>query len=295
MKITTPSLTLLAAALALCLGVAQAREDKVQIHGQEVGSQTVDDGAKGSTQAVYRYSERGRGDEIKAAWTLDAQGIPTHYEAKGVDYWKAPVEERFDRTRSKATWHNRVDQGDQPLSAPAFYLPANPPPEFQAVLARALLKAPGQTLALLPGGTATLRKVQTLDLDGQHLTLFHITGLDFLPTPVWLNEDGSTAAVLTDWLGTLPPALLPQRERLMDAQNAAAHAWHAELAQTQARQPAGGSLLIRNARLFDPRDLTVREHMSVRMDGDRIVQVGDDSHVKAPAPIPKSWTPRAGS
>ncbi len=277
---------LLAAGLALCLGLAQAREDKVQIHGQEVGTQTVEAGTKASeTHAAYRYSERGRGDEIQARWTLDAQGIPVHYEASGVDYWKAPVEERFDADAKKhrVSWHNRVDHGDQSGDKPAFYLPANPPPEFQAVLARALLKAPGLSLPLLPGGAASIRKVQTLDLDGKHLTLYHVTGLDFLPTPVWLNDDGTTAAVLTDWLGTLPAALLPQREKLMDAQNAAAQAWHAELARTYARQPAGGALLIRNARLYDPRDLSVREHMSVRIFGDRIVQVADDGAISKPA------------
>lgn len=269
------ALCLIAAAVAAIAG--PTREDKVQIHGQEVGAQTLEAGAtKGQFRAHYRYSERGRGDDISAAWTLDANGIPTHYEASGVDYWKAPVEERFDATAGRAAWHNRVDQGDEASNTPAFYLPANPPPEYQAVLARALLKAPGRTLPLLPGGTATLAKIHTLKVHGHDLTLYHITGLDFLPTPVWLNADGSTAAVLSDWLGTLPAALMPQREKLMDAQNAAAHAWHAELARRFARRPAQDALLIRNARLFDPRDLSVREHMSVRITGDRIVQLGPD-------------------
>ena len=280
----TMKLTLLAAALAFALGAAQARDDKVQIHGQEVGTQKVETDGKGTTTtADYHYSERGRGDEIKASWTLNAQGLPIHYEARGVDYWKAPVEERFDLAAGHVSWHNRVDHADKPLAAPAFYLPANPPPEYQAVLARALLKAPGQTLALLPGGTAKLSKVRSLDVAGQHLTLYHITGLDFLPTPVWLHDDGSTAAVLSDWLGTLPPELMPAREQLMDAQNAAAQAWHADLAARYARKPAGGALLIRHARLFDPRDLSVREHMSVRIDGERIVMVAEDAKVEAPA------------
>ncbi|WP_083749123.1 amidohydrolase family protein [Pelomonas sp. KK5] len=272
---------LLLLVMALALGLAQAREDQVQIHGQAVGSQSFD-----ATSAHFSYSERGRGDDITARWTLDTQGIPTHYEAKGVDYWKAPVEERFDLAQGRATWRNRVDQGDQALKAPAFYLPANPPPEFTAVLARALLKAPGHKLALLPGGNATIRPLQTMKVNGQDLTLYHITGLDFLPTPVWLHSaDNATGAVLSDWLGTLPAELMPQREQLMDAQNAAAHAWHAELSRAHARIPKDGALLLTNARLFDPRDLSVREHMSVRIAGDRIVQVDADGKLPVPPGI----------
>ncbi|MDN3922779.1 amidohydrolase family protein [Roseateles violae] len=274
--------TMLLAALLL-MGAAQAREDKVQIHGQAAGTQTVDVAAA-TTTVDYRYADRGRGDQLKASWTLDEKGLPLRYEARGLDYWHAPIEERFEAAGGRLSWHNRVDRGEQAQTAtPAFYLPANAPPEYQAVLARALLKAPGHKLALLPGGEASLRRLQTLQLNGQDLTLYHIAGLDFMPTPIWLHADGSTAAVLTDWLETLPPELLAVRGQLMAAQDAAAQAWHAELARTHLRTPAGGTLLIRNARLFDPRDLSVRERVSVRIVGDRIVQVDEDAKLAAPA------------
>ena len=69
---------------------------------------------------------------------------------------KAPVEERFELKDGKASWKNRSEQGEQAVTGEAFYMPTNAPPEFFGVLARALLKAPNHTLALLPAGEASI-------------------------------------------------------------------------------------------------------------------------------------------
>jgi hypothetical protein len=82
--------------------------------------------------------------------------VPTEYEGKGNDYMKAPVEERFEIKNRKAIWKNRSEHGEQSVTGEAFYVPANPPPEFTCVLARALVKAPGHELPLLPAGEASM-------------------------------------------------------------------------------------------------------------------------------------------
>src|SRR6478672_3519471 len=136
-------------------GIAHAsgaeRTDKILIQGNPAGSQTVKDEA-GVVRVEYSYNDRGRGDNIVATWKLDAAGIPIAYEGKGNDYMKAPVAERFDLKNGKASWKNRSEQGEQAVSGEAFYLPMSAPPEFFAVLARALLKAPNHKLPLLPAG-----------------------------------------------------------------------------------------------------------------------------------------------
>jgi hypothetical protein len=71
---------------------------------------------------------------------------------------KARIEERFELKNGKARWKNRVEQGEQSVAGEAFYVPANPPPEFTGVLARALLKAPGHKLSLLPAGEASIEE-----------------------------------------------------------------------------------------------------------------------------------------
>ncbi len=267
--------------LALLAGAAQAREDQVQIHGNAAGTQTLTSPEKGVTAADYRYNDRGRGDVIQARWRLDAQGLPVHYEARGNDYWKVEFSESFDRdARGLARWKNRIEAGE--TEAAGFYLPANPPPEFMGVLARALLKAPGRRLKLLPAGEAWLEGGADVDAAGRKLTLYRISGIEFVPVPVWLDDKSETAGVIDDWFEVLEAPLLPALAELQRAQQAADQAWHARLAQQHTHKPKG-ALLIRNARLFDPVSGSVRAGMSVLVRGERIVRVEPDADLEAPA------------
>ncbi|HEX8076830.1 MAG TPA: hypothetical protein VF511_03365, partial [Chthoniobacterales bacterium] len=156
------------AVIVTVFGPAQAfaaeRTDKILIQGNAAGTQTVKEEAGGLVRVEYSYNDRGRGDHIVATWKLDAAGVPIEYDAKGNDYMKAPVEERFEIKNGRASWKNRSEQGEAPVTGEAFYLPMSAPPEFFGVLARALLKAPDHKLPLLPAGEASIEaggKVKT--------------------------------------------------------------------------------------------------------------------------------------
>jgi imidazolonepropionase-like amidohydrolase len=273
------------ATLALIVGGTPAfahDDDDVRIHGVAVGTQKLHALPGGAMQADYGFSERGRGDQIHARWSVDAHGLPAAYDAEGNDYWKVPLVEHFDVTSGKATWKNRIEAGSAGWSAPgAFYLPANAPPEFMGVLARALLKAPGQRLKMLPAGEAWLERGAHLAAGGHVLTLYRIGGIQFTPVPVWLDEKGDTAAVIDDWFEVLGERLKPLLPRLQAAQNAADQAWSADVAKRLTHRPAG-ALLIRHARLFDPRDLVVRENMRVLVQGEHVVRVDPEDDGAVP-------------
>src|SRR5262249_30239413 len=66
------------------------------------------------------------------------------------------------------------------------------------------------------------------------------------------------------------------------AQQAADDVWSGRIAKALAHVPKG-DLVIRNARLFDPRDLTVTPGMSVLIHGDRIIRVASDTDFNASA------------
>src|SRR5439155_6014554 len=144
------------------IGIAQTsaeqRSDKILIQGNAAGMQTEEIDATGTAHVEYSYNDRGRGDHITAIWKLDAAGVPTEYEGHGNDYMKAPIEEQFEVKDGKARWKNRSEHGEQAITGEAFYVPANAPPEFVGVLARALLKAPGHKLSLLPAGEASIQE-----------------------------------------------------------------------------------------------------------------------------------------
>src|SRR6516225_11995934 len=160
---------------------AEQRTDKILIQGNLAGTQTISTDAAGLTHVEYSYNDRGRGDHIIATWKLDAAGVPTEYEGRGNNYMKAPVEERFDFKNGKAHWKNRSEQGEQAVTSEAFYIPVNAPPEFTGVLARALLKAPGHKLRLLPAGEASIEESGKLAVKGlkgeTELTQYRIIGL----------------------------------------------------------------------------------------------------------------------
>lgn len=264
-----------------CSAVAAAPQHyRFLMLDKSVGSQQVTQ--RGSTTDVrFSYSDRDHGENLHAQWTLDAAGIPLRYSVKGHDYLHAPVEESFRRERGKAYWRNRQDSGEAATPAAAFYLPEAAPPEYAGVLARALLKAPGQRLALLPDGQAQLQRVGSLvdDSSGsdQEIVHYRISGLGFSPQSVWLTSDGR-AWLASPWVSTLPQGREALRPRLLAAQRAADEAWHAELAQDLAQRPAG-DVLIRNARLFDARDGRVHAHSSVLIRGERLLRVAPGAEI----------------
>jgi cytosine/adenosine deaminase-related metal-dependent hydrolase len=261
------------------------RTDAILIQGNKAGSETVAVTADGSTRAEYSYNDRGRGDHVVATWSVDAAGIPIEYTGTGNDYMKAAVDEHFTLRDGKASWKNRLENGEKTLTAPAFYVPANPPPEFYGVLARALLKAPNHTLPLLPAGEARIDAAGSASVAGGKRTIeeYVITGLGFTPSPIWLDKDGTTAASISGWFSVVSEGLEGDIPALDDAQNRADNERSARLAKELAHAPKG-DLVIRNARLFDPRDLSVSDHTSVLVRGDRIVRIASDGALKDAAP-----------
>jgi hypothetical protein len=275
--------------LALAASAAAAapkRDDQILIQGIVAGSQTVTDQGTDSVRAEYSYNDRGRGDHIIATWKLDAAGVPIEYSGSGNDYMKAAVTESFRIAGGKATWRNRAEHGEKVITGEAFYVPSNAPPEFTAVLARALLKAPGHTLSLLPEGEARITSAGSVSVpagsgSSSELTQYEITGLDFSPTRIWLDHDGNTAATLSGWFSVVSAPNVGSLGKLTEAQAAANGAWSAKLARQLTHVPAG-DLLIRNARLFDPRGLSITPGMSVLIRNEHVVRTAKDSALKAP-------------
>ena len=263
---------------------AKHHTDKILIQGNPAGTQTVERQPDGTVRAEYSYNDRGRGDHITASWKLDSAGVPIEYNGRGNDYMKAPVEEHFEIKSGQATWKNRSEQGEKAVNGEEFYLPMNAPPEFFGVLARALLKAPNHKLSLLPAGEASIEQAQKITPSsgkGGELTEYRITGLGFSPQPIWLDHNGASVSV-SSWFSVVPDGSESSIPHLLDAQQKTDAAWSERIARALAHTPRG-DLVIRNARLFDPRDLSVTPATSVVVSGERIVRVGPDSDIKPSA------------
>src|SRR5437016_2727844 len=252
-------------ALTIALaGIAQAsaeqRSDKILIQGNPAGTQAVQTDAAGVAHVEYSYNDRGRGDHITATWKLNAAGVPTEYEGHGNDYMKAPIEERFDVKDGKARWKNRSEQGEQATTGEAFYVPTKAPPEFTGVLARALLKAPGHKLSLLPAGEARIEEAGKFSVNGVsgkvELIQYRIVGLVFTPQSIWLDHDGNSAASVSSWFSVIPAQYEAAIAQLRAAQQEADNMWSARIAHKVAHVPNRASTYLL-MRVLDPSYLCV--------------------------------------
>ncbi|MBV8341200.1 MAG: amidohydrolase family protein, partial [Gammaproteobacteria bacterium] len=100
--------------------------------------------------------------------------------------------------------------------------------------------------------------------------------------PLWLEPDGTTGALVSGWFSGLPAALHARQPRLLAAQSLWSAARAARLGREVTRVPAG-DVLIRNARLFDPRDLSVTPGTSVLIRRAHVVRVAPDPDLGAGA------------
>src|SRR4051812_44097885 len=237
---------------------------------------TERDLASGNERAIeFEYNDRGRGPKTHTDLTTDAHFVPRSLVTTGNDYFKAPVEETF----ANGAWSNGAEKGSAANNA--FYVSMYGPPEETAVLARALLAAPNQKLALLPAGEASIRRVGELTVSAagksQHVTCYEISGLGFTPSPVWLDDRHELFASASSWSADIAdgwdsviPQLLAAQDKWRDeaVASASARLTHA---------PAGGGIVITNARLFDPMTMATTPNTTIVIRGNRIESVGGNA------------------
>ncbi len=281
-------LIVLFGAAALSQTLAAERTDKIFIQGNPAGTQTVKEEAGRVVRVEYSYNDRGRGDHIVATWKLDAAGVPIEYDGKGNDYMKAPVEERFAIKNGKASWKNRSEKGEAPVTGEAFYLPMSAPPEFSGVLARALLKAPNHKLPLLPAGEASIESAGKVKTTKGELTEYRIIGLGFSPRSIWLDGDGLASSV-SGWFSVVPDGTESAINDLRTAQEKTDAAWSAHLARSLAHKPKA-ELIIRNARRSDDGGLrrsvlrrSDRDHAGDGTDHPAFPAAGETGHAERSA------------
>lgn len=272
-----------AALMLSATAVAGAADYVVLTSGEPSGAMTVTD-RDGGRDIAFRFNDRGRGPDVRSRAAVDAKGQPVSLSVDGVDYYKLAVAERFERRGASATWKAANDAGTS--GAPAFYLPDERTPEHLAMLARALLKAPGGAAPLLPAGRARVAKLveRPVILDGKPVTatLYAVSGLGFGPAPVWLDPQGELLLEGSDWFATVRKGLEPQVKSLLALQRDTLAAAARATAPKLMTRPTG-PVAITNVSLFDARARAMRPGMTVVVEGNRIVMVAPTAAAALPA------------
>ncbi|MFY9822398.1 MAG: amidohydrolase family protein [Thermoanaerobaculia bacterium] len=254
--------------------------------GNKAGTQVTRTEPGGELVCAFEYNDRGRGPKTETRFRLGPGGIPVSEHIAGNDYWKVPVDERFDLVAGKAAWKNAAENGERRLDGPAFYLGLNGSPQEFELLVRALLAAPGGRLPLLPAGEARVEKVDSrkVQAGGRERTadLYAVYGLGFSPNYEWLDSDRHLVAGIQGWAAIIPEGWEGIVPELTKAQDAAEAARQKTLAVTLPHKPQG-PLVIQHARLFDPESGKLTPETTVVVAGNRIQAVGHDGEVAAPA------------
>jgi hypothetical protein len=238
--------------------------------GHRAGTETVT--TQGNTRTIdFEFNDRGRGPKTHTVMNTDAHSVTSSLKTDGNDYFKVPVAETF----ANGTWSNGAESGNGKVG---FFVSMYGPPEETGVLARALLAAPNQRLALLPAGEASIRRVGELNVSAggktQHITCYEISGLGFTPSPVWLDDRNELFASASSWSSTIADGWDSVIPRLLESQDK----WHDEAVSRAAARlthvPVGGGIVITNARLFDPVTMTTTPGTTIVIRGNRIESAG---------------------
>jgi cytosine/adenosine deaminase-related metal-dependent hydrolase len=280
------SLVVVATVVAAALPAAAASPLKyvILMAGRPAGAETVTVAADGTRQYEYEYNDRGRGPKVQSRIRLAADGTISALEASGNDYYKDAFTESFTLTGGRARWHNGVEHGDIAASH-AFYASYYNVPDETALLANALLRAPGHTLPLYPAGKAHIDEVARKELhagaDKRTVVEYAISGLDFTPSTVWLDTDGALFAAGGSWWMAIRDGWQSVAQTLIDADNAFARARFADIARRAQHRPAHGLALV-HAAVADVEHGVVLRDQTVVVDGKRIAAVGPDGKVTIP-------------
>jgi imidazolonepropionase-like amidohydrolase len=253
---------------------SSAEMRSVLMSGHLAGTEAVWRTDDGKVHVFFEFNDRGRGPKTWTEITPGRDDLAAALQITGVDYLKAPVDERFAVVSGKASWNNRAEHGSKDVSK-AFYVSMNGPTEESAMLARALLAAGGR-LPLLPEGEARIERAgeRRLEKDGRSVTVteYLISGLDFAPSALWLDADRNFFAVASNWFAVVRKGWEFARPTLVAAQRENETRRAAEQARRLAHRPAG-DLVIHDANLFDAETGTVRKGQTIVVSGERIKSI----------------------
>ncbi|HMI88079.1 MAG TPA: amidohydrolase family protein [Polyangiaceae bacterium] len=263
---------------------AKTTKRVVVVLSRKAGTSVSTVAPDGTVTVTLDVLENGRGPHTDATVRFAPDGTIASLEARGHHTMGTPVAETFTRDGARAQWKSHEEDGSRELKGSAFFVPVCDLPEALGWLAKALLDN-GGTLPLLPGGSAHIEKtVETTVRAGaeqRKVAGYVITGLDLVPTHVWLNEDKSWFGFINAWQSVVPEGWESAIEPLLAKQTEIDRDRDHKLAQTLAKKPAAG-FAFTNARVLDVEKGRYLADQTVVVVGDTIQSIGAAKGAKVP-------------
>src|SRR5579859_1012417 len=248
-----------------------ANKYTVVFFGKPIGIEGVWKTGRDIWNYHFEFNDRGHGPWIEETITVDTHGAPVSLKLNGHDELEKAASDDFRISGRKSIWKNNIEHGEsvEPgfyLSAPVVHEQVSAVPEEVALLARALLRAPDRKLRILPQGEVSITRGAELNLEShgkqKKVIRYEIGGLDFQPTTVWLEDDGTTFAIPSGEFTLVRQGWENSLTALDEADDSAHRAREAEMALRLAHRPAS-SFAYRHVNLFDSETARVQPNMTV--------------------------------
>lgn len=272
---------LMAGSPAMPANAAETLRYVVLVHGgTKAGQQVVAHGDDGITRTDFIFKDNGRGPEVHEEYSLLPGGGFKTYRVTGKTTFGSRVDERFDVVDGKGRWASDIDKGEIAMVPGAFYSPLNGAPQSGSAMLAALAASPDHSIPLLPSGRLSMRLIDTVPVrkggEVAKASLVTITGIGFTPQFLWM-DDGPKPRLFA----SIAPGYMQMIEEgweananALEARQKAAEQEVLRGMQKRLAHPLAGSLLIRNARVFDSTTATLgKNRADVLVRDGRIVSV----------------------
>lgn len=252
-----------------------------QIHGS-AQSWTTPDGTRWSRDSLLL---RGLRNETEQQMRIDADGSLQSLAVNGFTF-QGDATERFDA--ATGTFSTPVDRGSVAGAPPGgVYVPYGGTADFNFWFIEKLHAAPGRTLALLPGGRASMAPLTRLTVTGpggarKDIEAWAVTGIGLAPLPVWM--DGARVFGVATFLNVLPAGWEDNAPAMTKAQDEALARRTPEIARAIARKPTT-PVVFRNVTLYDSVARSFVPGVSVWVEDGRIARVAPAAQMPVPADI----------
>jgi hypothetical protein len=239
----------------------------------------------GSVTVSLDVLENGRGPHTDATVKFGSDGTISSLEAHGHHEMGTDMAVAFMRDGDKAIWKSNEENGSHEVKGSAFYVPICELPDTLGWLAKALIEA-GGSMPLLPVGTARIERTvdTTVHAAGEQRRLqgYLITGLDLVPTHVWLNEDKSWFGTVNAWRSIVPEGWESAIDPLLAKQTEIDRVRDRKLADKYARKAPAAGFAFTNARVLDVEHGKYIPDQTVVVVGDTIQSIGPSKGQKPP-------------
>ncbi len=217
--------------------------------------------------------------ETEETIEVNEQGFIVNQEIKGISAFGAPIDEKFSYTDGKSVWKSLNESGQAESKGDQFYVPIDGTGVSNSLLVKALSKDPDNKIELLPAGTASLVKLDTVTLtngtEKKDVHLIGIAGFGFTPNFAWYDDDYNFFA--TDgggWFGIIPEGWGREHlEQLSNIQKKADNDYLKDLAQKHTHT-VNDPILIINANYVDVNSGELVEGQNIMLTDGKISMIG---------------------